>query len=74
MIEKAKLVKVVGARNVSYDPATLDEYAKDMSFVNAIKPDYVVKPSVVNQRNGTLFRSHPGKRSCLGFQKRHIFG
>jgi hypothetical protein len=44
MIEKAKLVKAVGARNVSYDAATLDEYAKDMSFVNAIKPDCVVKP------------------------------
>jgi hypothetical protein len=44
MIEKAKLVKIVGARNVSYDPATLDAYAKDMSFVNAIKPDCVVKP------------------------------
>ena len=44
MIEKAKLVKVVGAGNVSYDTPTLDEYAKDMSFVNAIRPDCVVKP------------------------------
>ena len=48
MIEKAKLVKVVGVRNVIYDPATLDEYATDMSFVNTVKPDCVVKPRKTN--------------------------
>ena len=44
MIEKAKLVKIVGAGNVSQEPAALDEYSSDMSFVNAVKPDCVVKP------------------------------
>jgi hypothetical protein len=44
MIEKAKLVEVVGAANVSDDIPTLDVYARDMSFVNEIKPDCVVKP------------------------------
>jgi hypothetical protein len=48
MIEKAKLIEVVGSKNVSYDPAILDEYAMDMSFVNAVKPDCVVKPRNTN--------------------------
>ncbi len=43
MIEKEKLVKIAGASNVKDDRATLDEYSKDMSFVNAIRPSCVVK-------------------------------
>ncbi len=44
MIEEEKLVKIVGAGNVSHEQATLNEYSKDMSFVNTVKPEYVVKP------------------------------
>ncbi len=44
MIVKEKLVKVVGAGNVSYEPAALDEYSRDISFVNSIRPVCVVKP------------------------------
>ena len=44
MIEEGKLAKIVGAGNVISKPAVLDEYAKDISFVNTFKPDYVVKP------------------------------
>jgi len=44
MIEQEKLVEIVGAANISHDQATLNEYAKDMSFVNIIKPECVVKP------------------------------
>ena len=44
MIEKTKLVNTVGAKNVSNEPSVLDEYASDMSFVNKVRPDYVVKP------------------------------
>ncbi len=44
MIEEGKLAEVVGSSNVSRDPATLNEYSRDMSFVNTIKPAYVVKP------------------------------
>jgi FAD/FMN-containing dehydrogenase len=43
MIEKEKLVKIAGASNVKDDQATLNEYSKDMSFVNAIRPSCVVK-------------------------------
>ena len=44
MIEKRKLVKIVGADNVSCERAVLDEYSGDLSFVNAVKPACVVKP------------------------------
>jgi FAD/FMN-containing dehydrogenase len=44
MIEKGKLVKIVGASNVSADSAALDSYSKDISFVNAVKPACIVKP------------------------------
>jgi FAD/FMN-containing dehydrogenase len=44
MITKAKLATLVGARNVRDDEATLQQYAHDMSFVNAMKPAYVVNP------------------------------
>ena len=33
MIEKEKLVAVVGPANVVVEPAILDSYAKDISFV-----------------------------------------
>ena len=61
MIEKEKLVKIVGADNVSYEQATLDEYSRDMSFVNTVRPVCVVKPTkaddihkIVNLANETL--------------------
>ena len=44
MIDKQKLIKIVGAGNVAYEQATLDEYSRDMSFVNQIRPACVVKP------------------------------
>jgi FAD/FMN-containing dehydrogenase len=44
MIEKEKLVEIMGASNVSSDKAALDEYSRDMSFVNPLKPACVVKP------------------------------
>jgi FAD/FMN-containing dehydrogenase len=45
MINKEKLVKIVGAANVSNKDKALDEYSRDMSFVNTVKPAYVVKPA-----------------------------
>ena len=44
MVEEAKLAKIVGAGNASSKPALLEEYSYDMSFVNPVKPAYVVKP------------------------------
>jgi FAD/FMN-containing dehydrogenase len=49
MISKEKLVKIIGAANVKDDTATLDEYSKDMSFVNQLKPKFVVKPTSAEQ-------------------------
>jgi len=61
MIEKEKLVEIVGTANVSYEPATLDEYSRDVSFVNSVRPLCVVKPAnagevqkIVNLANETL--------------------
>jgi FAD/FMN-containing dehydrogenase len=44
MVEEEKLARIVGAGNTSSNQAVLDEYAGDMSFVNPVKPAYVVKP------------------------------
>ena len=44
MITKEKLAKAVGAGNVSYNDALLNQYASDISFVNAVKPISIVKP------------------------------
>ena len=44
MITKDKLTKIVGADNVTKKQAVLDKYSKDISFVNPVKPEYVVKP------------------------------
>ena len=61
MVEEGKLVKIVGAGNVSSEQATLDEYSRDMSFVNTVRPVCVVKPAtaddvqkIVNLANETL--------------------
>ena len=39
-----ELIKIVGAGNVSSEQATLEEYSSDISFVNSIEPECVVKP------------------------------
>jgi FAD/FMN-containing dehydrogenase len=48
-MEKQKLVKIVGAGDVSYAKASLEEYSRDMSFVNAVRPACVVKPASVDE-------------------------
>jgi hypothetical protein len=61
MIEREKLVKIVGPDNVSDEQATLEEYSRDMSFVNAVRPVCVAKPKnsdhiqkIVSLANKTL--------------------
>ncbi len=44
MIAENKLVKIVGAGNIMREQTTLKEYSQDMSFVNEVKPQCVVKP------------------------------
>ena len=44
MIENEKLVKIVGADNVNDEQSTLEEFSRDMSFVNSIRPVCVAKP------------------------------
>jgi FAD/FMN-containing dehydrogenase len=47
-MDKAKLARIVGSGNVIYKQKALDEYSRDISFVNAIKPVCVVKPRNAN--------------------------
>src|SRR5512136_184630 len=44
MIERERLAEAVGADNVSHDRATLDEFSRDMSFVNTTRPQCLVRP------------------------------
>jgi len=44
MIDQKQLIKIVGPGNVSSDQTILEKYSRDLSFVNPVRPDYVVKP------------------------------
>lgn len=44
MFQKDTLVKIVGEKNVTDELSTLDMYSKDLSFVNTLRPDFVIKP------------------------------
>jgi FAD/FMN-containing dehydrogenase len=49
MIQKQKLVKIVGASNVSNSHSALQEFSRDISFVNSVRPVCVVKPRNLEQ-------------------------
>ena len=49
MIQKEKLTRIVGADNVSDDPAVLEEYSSDISFANRVRPVCIVKPADTKQ-------------------------
>lgn len=44
MIDKQKLVKIVGTGNVLDEEDVLEGYSSDISFVNRVRPAYVVTP------------------------------
>ena len=44
MLDKQKLSKIVGSANVTYESTALEDYSRDVSFVNAIRPICIVKP------------------------------
>ena len=44
MIKKENLVQIFGPSGVSQDAAALEAYARDMSFVNEVRPAFVVRP------------------------------
>jgi len=43
MVTQSGLADIVGAGNVSADPAALDAYAADLSFVGKMRPQFIVK-------------------------------
>jgi hypothetical protein len=51
MVQAKKLVNLFGTGKVSYKNAVLDEYSHDMSFVKALRPQCIVKPSTVGEIN-----------------------
>jgi hypothetical protein len=44
MMEKQQLASIVGAGNVISQPAALEQYAGNTSFVNRIKPKCIIRP------------------------------
>src|SRR4030065_2698282 len=48
MVEE-KLAKIVGARNVIHGEPELNEYAKDFSFVNTLRPRLIGKEETTAQ-------------------------
>ncbi len=48
MIAEGKLAKILGAGNIYSQPEILGQYTKDASFVSAVRPDCVVKPSTTD--------------------------
>lgn len=48
MFQKDALVKIVGEENITDEAKALDGYSKDLSFVNTLRPDYVIKPRNVD--------------------------
>lgn len=44
-----KLAEIVGAENILSDSAVLGLYSNDMSFVNPVRPDCVVKPKTAEE-------------------------
>ncbi len=51
---KDDLIRIVGAENVIDDPATLDVYSKDHSFIPPMKPLMVVKPKNADEVQGIV--------------------
>jgi FAD/FMN-containing dehydrogenase len=49
MVQEAALAKIVGRGNTSSAPETLEAYSRDMSFVNSIRPAYVVRPGTAEE-------------------------
>ena len=45
MVQKAQLEAIVGAPNVTADRASLETFARDMSFVNAVQPACIARPA-----------------------------
>jgi FAD/FMN-containing dehydrogenase len=61
MIAEGKLARIVGTGKIDREQATLEEYSRDMSFVNTVMPEYVVRPGntadiegIVRLANNTL--------------------
>lgn len=48
-LDETRLAGIVGPSNVIHEQAALNEYSRDMSFVNPIRPAWVVKPGSADE-------------------------
>lgn len=44
VIQRAQLARIIGESNIFSQPAVLEEYSRDMSFVSPVRPSCVLKP------------------------------
>ena len=51
MVQARKLVNLFGSGRVSYKKVILDEYSRDMSLVEALRPECIVKPITASEIN-----------------------
>ena len=49
MVQEAAFAEIVGRKNTSGAPEILDKYSRDMSFVNPVRPAYVVQPRTAQE-------------------------
>ncbi len=49
MIAKQQLAEIVGSENVSNNAEALSAYSRDLSFVNQIRPSWVVRPAKADE-------------------------
>jgi FAD/FMN-containing dehydrogenase len=49
MDKKEELIKIVGGKSVTANPRSLEGYSGDESFIQPIRPAYVVRPKNANE-------------------------
>ena len=55
MVAEEELIEIVGRDNVIDDPQTLAAYSGDNSFVQPVRPSYVVKPGNAGEVQAILY-------------------
>jgi FAD/FMN-containing dehydrogenase len=48
-LDETRLAGIVGPSNVIHEQAALNEYSRDMSFINPIRPAWVVRPGSADE-------------------------
>jgi hypothetical protein len=65
MIAKQQLAEIVGSDSVSDDAEALDAYSRDLSFVNQIRPSYVVRPTNADEVQKIILLANETKTALV---------